>query len=28
VHNSLWVIFGELWAHNRFINRDLDVVER
>ena len=28
VQNSLWVIFGELWAHNRFINRDLDVVER
>jgi DinB family protein/pentapeptide repeat protein len=28
VHGSLWVIFDELWAHNRFINRDLDVIEK
>lgn len=27
VHGSLLVIFDELWAHNRFINRDLDVIE-
>jgi hypothetical protein len=27
VHGSLWIIFGELWAHNQFMNRDLDVIE-
>ena len=28
VHGSLWVIFGELWAHDRFMNRDLDVIAK
>lgn len=27
VHEALWVIFDELWAHNQYVDRDLGVIE-